>query len=61
MTTFQDQPCDRCGERLGDEPVAELIAPNYPDEGKPFDPADSKLVHAEPCAEELLRKGWTMA
>jgi hypothetical protein len=51
--------CDRCGEGLDtanhpDDSWAEL----YKDDRGLHGPV---IVHAEPCAEELIRKGWQVA
>lgn len=49
---IQGVECDHCGEPLGDEAQAELYFPL----------TKTKLfVHAEPCGEYLLARGWEIA
>jgi hypothetical protein len=54
-------PCDECGEELNEnDDLAELTKPcgTNPDGGQM---SLHRLVHAEPCATELLKKGWRIA
>lgn len=51
-----EYPCEHCGERIRScDDEAELYLPNDPD-GQ-----SHKIVHAEPCAQELRKKGWEIA
>jgi len=51
--------CAHCGEPLGNDPRAELAHPN-PDPNKPQQQLHY-VVHAESCAQELMREGWDIA
>lgn len=42
--------CDRCGEVIGGEPAAEVHFKGV-----------AAVVHAEPCAEEMVAVGWDTA
>jgi hypothetical protein len=47
--------CDHCGEAILDkDPSAELYDPLSPRK-------KSVIVHAEPCAMEMIDKGWEIA
>jgi hypothetical protein len=62
--TAADDPCGSCGEALGSEARAELaLAPAYQnaDDDARYR-ATRRIVHAEPCATEMLASGkWEIA
>jgi hypothetical protein len=57
-----EHPCGHCGEQIrscDDEAELYLPLPAPPD--GPYRTMKHKIVHAEPCAQELLKKGWEIA
>lgn len=53
--------CAHCGESLEGEASAEIYADSHDARDITRLGMESILVHAEPCAEELLRHGWAVA
>jgi hypothetical protein len=50
--------CWRCGEPLSEEGRAEVARVDLSGN---FIEGNSVIVHAEPCAVEMLRDGWAIA